>query len=109
MINVMLAFVTPCLSQNDTITIIGVGDMMLGTNYPSARYLPPNDGKDLLVVVGRLRAGEATPRHVVVDPVGFLVPRPQIDEDRVAGGERVRVGGRRLEVRRTKMAWRLSP
>ncbi len=32
----------------DTITIIGVGDMMLGTNYPSAAYLPPNDGKDLL-------------------------------------------------------------
>ncbi len=38
--------------QIDTIekryTVIGVGDMMLGTNYPSASYLPPNDGKDLL-------------------------------------------------------------
>ena len=32
----------------DTISIIGVGDMMLGTNYPSASYLPPNDGKDIL-------------------------------------------------------------
>ncbi len=30
------------------ITIIGVGDMMLGTNFPSDNYLPPNDGKDLL-------------------------------------------------------------
>ena len=29
-------------------SIIGVGDMMLGTNYPSTSYLPPNDGKDLL-------------------------------------------------------------
>lgn len=29
-------------------TIIGVGDMMLGTNYPSTSYLPPNDGKNLL-------------------------------------------------------------
>ena len=29
-------------------TIIGVGDMMLGTNYPSANYLPANGGKDLL-------------------------------------------------------------
>lgn len=30
-----------------TLTIIGVGDMMLGTNYP-AGHLPPNDGKTLL-------------------------------------------------------------
>ncbi len=30
------------------ITITAVGDMMLGTNYPSNRYLPPNDGKDIL-------------------------------------------------------------
>lgn len=30
-----------------TVTIIGVGDMMLGTNYP-AGHLPPNDGKNLL-------------------------------------------------------------
>ncbi|GAI11159.1 unnamed protein product, partial [marine sediment metagenome] len=33
----------------DTITIIGVGDIMLGTNYPSSKYLPPeNDCKPLL-------------------------------------------------------------
>ncbi len=30
------------------ITIIGVGDIMLGTNYPSVNHLPPNDGRDLL-------------------------------------------------------------
>jgi len=29
-------------------SIIGVGDMMLGTNYPSANYLPANGGRDLL-------------------------------------------------------------
>lgn len=34
--------------EHDTISIIGVGDMMLGTNYPSTSYLAPNDGKDLL-------------------------------------------------------------
>lgn len=28
--------------------IVGVGDMMLGTNYPSTSYLPANGGKDLL-------------------------------------------------------------
>ncbi|KAB2913620.1 MAG: CapA family protein [Bacteroidetes bacterium] len=30
------------------VTVIGVGDMMLGTNYPSEKHLPPNDGKNLL-------------------------------------------------------------
>lgn len=27
----------------DTISIIGVGDIMLGTAYPLPKYLPPND------------------------------------------------------------------
>jgi poly-gamma-glutamate capsule biosynthesis protein CapA/YwtB (metallophosphatase superfamily) len=35
-------------TQYDTLTFIGVGDMMLGTNFPDPKYLPPNDGKDLL-------------------------------------------------------------
>lgn len=35
----------------DMYTIIGVGDMMLGTNYPSKSYLPANGGKDLLTDV----------------------------------------------------------
>ena len=30
------------------ITFIGVGDIMLGSNYPSRSYLPPNDGLDIL-------------------------------------------------------------
>ena len=34
--------------KSNDITIVGVGDMMLGTNYPSASYLPPNGGTDLL-------------------------------------------------------------
>lgn len=33
------------------LTVVGVGDMMLGTNYPSKAYLPPNNGKDLLAPV----------------------------------------------------------
>jgi len=32
----------------DTVSVIGVGDIMLGTNYPSDSYLPPHDGKFLL-------------------------------------------------------------
>lgn len=31
------------LASPDTITIIGVGDIMLGTDYPSAKYLPPGN------------------------------------------------------------------
>ena len=32
----------------ETVTVIGVGDMMLGTNFPNASYLPPNQGKNIL-------------------------------------------------------------
>jgi poly-gamma-glutamate capsule biosynthesis protein CapA/YwtB (metallophosphatase superfamily) len=35
-------------STADTISLIAVGDMMFGTNFPSASTLAPNDGKDLL-------------------------------------------------------------
>ncbi len=38
-------------------TVIGVGDMMLGTNYPSTSYLPPNGGKDLLAEVRDILRG----------------------------------------------------
>lgn len=34
-----------------SVKIIGVGDIMLGTNFPNSSYLPPNDGKDLLLPV----------------------------------------------------------
>ncbi|MBL7978150.1 MAG: CapA family protein [Bacteroidetes Order II. Incertae sedis bacterium] len=34
-------------NPSDTISVIGVGDMMLGTNFP-AGFLPPNDGRHLL-------------------------------------------------------------
>ncbi|MEQ8927360.1 MAG: CapA family protein, partial [Fulvivirga sp.] len=32
----------------DTVAIIGVGDIMMGTNYPDNGYLPPSNGKYLL-------------------------------------------------------------
>jgi hypothetical protein len=37
--------------KKDTVSIIGVGDMMLGTHYPNSGYLPPNDGRDILLPV----------------------------------------------------------
>jgi len=36
------------------LSIMAVGDVMLGTNYPSAAYLPPDDGKGLLAPVADL-------------------------------------------------------
>ncbi len=38
------------------VEIIGVGDMMLGTNYPSKVYLPPNGGRELLAEVAPILA-----------------------------------------------------
>lgn len=35
----------------DTVSIIGVGDIMMGTNYPKEYYLPPDSGKHLLANV----------------------------------------------------------
>jgi poly-gamma-glutamate capsule biosynthesis protein CapA/YwtB (metallophosphatase superfamily) len=34
--------------KKDTITVIGVGDIMMGSNYPTSDRLPPNDGLDLM-------------------------------------------------------------
>ncbi len=58
------------VTQTDTIpekpaprlvSVIGVGDMMLGTNYPSASYLPANGGRDLLTdVASILRDADCT-------------------------------------------------
>lgn len=48
---VFISVISSVYGQLDSIrplTVIGVGDMMLGTNYPSTRHLPPNDGKYLL-------------------------------------------------------------
>lgn len=45
--------------NSKTIKIIGVGDIMLGTNFPSSSYLPPNDGKDILSSVnGIIKTGD---------------------------------------------------
>lgn len=38
----------PAPDTPKTYTVIGVGDMMLGTNYPSASYLPPKGGTTML-------------------------------------------------------------
>ncbi len=41
-----LLFTTQVIAKE--ISIIGVGDIMLGSNFPSSAYLPANDGKDLM-------------------------------------------------------------
>ena len=35
----------------DTVTIIGVGDIMIGTNFPDSSYLPPDSGRQILMAV----------------------------------------------------------
>jgi hypothetical protein len=34
--------------RNDTVSILAVGDIMLGTNFPNASYLPPDSARTLL-------------------------------------------------------------
>lgn len=41
----------------DTVTTIGVGDIMLGTNFPDSSYLPPDSGRQVLAGV----------RHILQD------------------------------------------
>jgi poly-gamma-glutamate capsule biosynthesis protein CapA/YwtB (metallophosphatase superfamily) len=44
----LLAHVARLQAQKkDTITVIGVGDIMMGSNYPTGGVLPPNDGSEL--------------------------------------------------------------
>lgn len=48
---------TFCVGQvKDTVTLIGVGDIMMGSNYPTPGILPPNDGADLLKEVNPILA-----------------------------------------------------
>ena len=46
----LLSAIAPLLQaqKKDTITLIGVGDMMMGSNYPDNSGLPANDGQFLL-------------------------------------------------------------
>lgn len=40
--------IKPKPNYKDTISIIGVGDLVPGSNYPNESHLPPNDGKNLM-------------------------------------------------------------
>jgi cell wall-associated NlpC family hydrolase len=60
--------------HKESIAIIGVGDIMLGTNYPSADYLPPHDGRALLTPVAPIlkstvnREGDSPPCAYLLTP-----------------------------------------
>ncbi len=43
----------PTVALPDTVTIIGVGDIMMGTDYPENR-LPPDDGRFLMAAVAHI-------------------------------------------------------
>jgi poly-gamma-glutamate capsule biosynthesis protein CapA/YwtB (metallophosphatase superfamily) len=46
------------MSSEDTITIVAVGDIMMGTNYPSESYLPPKGVKLLEPILEYLKVGD---------------------------------------------------
>lgn len=51
---VMIITETVGVNRPDTFTIVGVGDVMLGTNFPgNGKYLPPNNGHTLLTEAER--------------------------------------------------------
>ena len=51
----------PEVPQKDTITIAAVGDIMMGTNFPSKNYLPPDSGNKLWAEAGPvLRSSNVT-------------------------------------------------
>lgn len=77
--------------RNDTLTIIGVGDVMLGTAYPEG-YLPPDDGRKLLAPVetylkdadltfgnheGTLFDGEGTPKQCANPALCYAFKSPE--------------------------------
>jgi hypothetical protein len=44
--------------DNETITLVAVGDIMMGTNYPSESYLPPKDIKLMDPILEYLKMGD---------------------------------------------------
>lgn len=44
--------------NNDTIAIVAVGDIMLGSSYPSEKSLPPDDAKNSFAAVDSLLKGD---------------------------------------------------
>jgi poly-gamma-glutamate capsule biosynthesis protein CapA/YwtB (metallophosphatase superfamily) len=40
--------------KKDTVTVIGVGDIMMGSNYPNGGVLPPNNGLELMSAVSSI-------------------------------------------------------
>ena len=55
------AFPTVKPRPRGTFTLVAVGDMMLGTNYPEPKYLPPGDGSQILApMLDELRSADVT-------------------------------------------------
>ena len=48
---------TPSLFAEDSLSIVGVGDVLLGTSYPNRNTLPPHGGRHLLKEVHSVLKG----------------------------------------------------
>jgi capsule synthesis protein PGA_cap len=42
------------VERKDSVVITGVGDIMLGTNFPDSTYLPPKNGKEMLTAISQI-------------------------------------------------------
>jgi len=86
-----LFFSLAAQSSNDTLCIVGVGDVMLGTSFPTG-YLSPDDGRNLLTPVspylkaadltfgnheGALFDGEGVPKKCVDSTKCFAFKSPE--------------------------------
>jgi poly-gamma-glutamate capsule biosynthesis protein CapA/YwtB (metallophosphatase superfamily) len=55
--SLLLISILTLAQKKDTITVIGVGDIMMGSNYPNGGVLPPNNGLELMSEVTSILSG----------------------------------------------------
>ncbi|GHM98613.1 metallophosphatase [Cytophagales bacterium WSM2-2] len=53
-IAILFSYFSAAAQVKDTITITGVGDIMMGSNYPNGGNLPPDNGKQLMKAVSSI-------------------------------------------------------
>ena len=54
----LVVFVAQPFAVADSITVTAVGDVNMGTSFPSSAFLPANEGKDLFATVSSLLKGD---------------------------------------------------
>ena len=66
---------TLIIPKEDTITIAAVGDIMMGTDYPNTRTLPPKDGATLFKDVQQYRTAQFLGRSSKAENKGWRLAK----------------------------------